>query len=172
VAASRRPRLDSVEYGERPRMIVDEGAADWGASVEVAAHEPEPTASVAPDPATTEPATTEPAIPEPDVSDPAAADLAATVLVAAKLGTADSLSGRGQAGRTPARRGKRAVAFWLDPAAHKQLRTLALRLDTNLQALMEEACNNLFRQHGMHRIAHEARAGAEARAGTNGPEQG
>lgn len=55
--------------------------------------------------------------------------------------------------RTPARRGKRAVAFWLDPAAHKQLRTLALRLDTNLQALMEGACNDLFRQHGMHRIA-------------------
>lgn len=169
MAASRRPRLDSVEYGERPRMIVDEDAADWGAGVEVAAHEPEPTASVAPDPAATDPA-----IPEPDVSDPVAADLAATVLVAAKLGTADSLSGRGQAGRTPARRGKRAVAFWLDPAAHKQLRTLALRLDTNLQALMEEACNNLFRQHGMHRIAHEARAGAgaEARTGTNGPEQG
>lgn len=167
MAASRRPRLDSVEYGERPRMIVDEDAVDWGASVEVAAHEPEPTASVAPDPAATEPAVT-----EPDVSAPAAADLAATVLVAAKLGTADSLSGRGQAGRTPARRGKRAVAFWLDPAAHKQLRTLALRLDTNLQALMEEACNNLFRQHGMHRIAHEVRARAEARAGTNGPEQG
>ncbi len=167
MAASRRPRLDSVEYGERPRMIVDKDAVDWGANVEVAAHEPEPTASVAPDPAATEPAVT-----DPDVSDPAAADLAATVLVAAKLGTADSLSGRGQAGRTPARRGKRAVAFWLDPAAHKQLRTLALRLDTNLQALMEEACNNLFRQHGMHRIAHEARAGAEARAGTNGPEQG
>ena len=167
MAASRRPRLDSVEYGERPRMIVDEDAADRGASVEVAAYEPEPTASVAPDPAATESA-----VPEPDVSNPAAADLAATVLVAAKLGTADSLSGRGQAARTPARRGKRAVAFWLDPAAHKQLRTLALRLDTNLQALMEEACNNLFRQHGMHRIAHKARAGAEARAGTNGPEQG
>ena len=60
-----------------------------------------------------------------------------------------------QANRTPARRGKRAVAFWLDPAAHKQLRTLALRLDTNLQALMEEACNDLFRRHGMHRIARE-----------------
>lgn len=167
MAASRRPRLDSVEYGERPRMIVDEDAADWGAGVEVAAHEPELTAAVAPDPAATDLA-----VPELDVSDPAAADLAATVLVSAKPGTADSLSARGQAGRTPARRGKRAVAFWLDPAAHKQLRTLALRLDTNLQALMEEACNNLFRQHGMHRIAHEARAGAEAKAGTNGPEQG
>ena len=101
MTAPRRPRLDTVDYGERPRMIVDTGAdANVGTP-------PEPT-------------------PE-----------------------------KGQANRTPARRGKRAVAFWLDPAAHKQLRTLALRLDTNLQALMEEACNDLFRRHAMHRIAQE-----------------
>lgn len=101
MAAPRRPRLDTVDYGERPRMIADTEA---DASVDTP---PEP-------------------MPE-----------------------------KGQANRTPARRGKRAVAFWLDPVAHKQLRTLALRLDTNLQALMEEACNDLFRRHGMHRIAQE-----------------
>ena len=103
MAAPRRPRLDTVDYGERPRMIVDTDAdANVGTS-------PEPT-------------------PE-----------------------------KRQANRTPARRGKRAVAFWLDPVAHKQLRTLALRLDTNLQALMEEACDDLFRRHGMHRIAQETK---------------
>lgn len=108
MAAPRRPRLDTVDYGERPRMVAD---MDADASADVP---PEPT-------------------PE-----------------------------KGQANRTPARRGKRAVAFWLDPVAHKQLRTLALRLDTNLQALMEEACDDLFRRHGMHRIAQEA----------EGPERG
>ncbi len=96
MAAPRRPRLDAVDYGERPRMIADAEASP------------------------------------------------------------DSTPVTGQANRTPARRGKRAVAFWLDPVAHKQLRTLALRLDTNLQALMEEACDDLFRRHGMHRIAQEA----------------
>lgn len=101
MAARRRPRLDNVDYGERPRMIAGTDA-DANASTPL---------ELTPE--------------------------------------------KRQANRTPARRGKRAVAFWLDPAAHKQLRTLALRLDTNLQALMEEACNDLFRRHGMHRIAQE-----------------
>jgi len=100
MAAPRRPRLDMVDYGERPRLIAE---ADTDADTP-----PEPAPA------------------------------------------------KGQANRTPGRRGKRAVAFWLDPVAHKQLRTLALRLDTNLQALMEEACDDLFRRHGMHRIAQEA----------------
>lgn len=99
--------MDTIDYGERPRMIADESAPELGLEAGVEAQ-------------------TEP-VPE--------------------KARASPLS------RTPARRGKRAVAFWLDPVAHKQLRTLALRLDTNLQALMEEACNDLFRQHGMHRIA-------------------
>ena len=113
MAASRKPKLDAIDYGERPRLIADESAPELGS--EAAGVE----------------AQTEP-VPAPEKAQ------------------ANSSS------RTPARRGKRAVAFWLDPVAHKQLRTLALRLDTNLQALMEEACNDLFRQHGMHRIAGEA----------------
>jgi hypothetical protein len=111
MVAPRRPRLDTVDYSERPRMIVDPDA-DGGAETPMDAP-PEP------------------------------------------------MPVKGHANRTPARRGKRAVAFWLDPVAHKQLRTLALRLDTNLQALMEEACNDLFRRHGMHRIAQETE-GAES----------
>lgn len=63
------------------------------------------------------------------------------------------------ASRPPGRRGKRAVAFWLDPAAHKQLRSLALQRDTNLQALMEEAADDLFAKHGLHRIAGAATRG-------------
>jgi hypothetical protein len=55
--------------------------------------------------------------------------------------------------RTPARVGKKAVAFWVDPAAAKQLRTLALRDDRTVQDCMEEALNDLFAKHGMHRLA-------------------
>lgn len=55
--------------------------------------------------------------------------------------------------RTPARVGKKAVAFWVDPAAAKQLRGLALRDDRTVQDCMEEALNDLFAKHGMHRLA-------------------
>ena len=129
MAAQRRPKLDEVDYGERPRMVADPVTTDPEADPEAGT---ETGAGAPPGP-----------VPPP---------------------------ARKQASRTPARRGKRAVAFWLDPAAHKQLRTLALRLDTNLQALMEEACDDLFRRHGMHRIAQGAEepgaAGAHQPANT------
>jgi hypothetical protein len=58
-----------------------------------------------------------------------------------------------QVPRTPARQGKKAIAFWVDPAAAKQLRSLALREDRTLQDCMVEALDDLFAKYGMHRIA-------------------
>jgi hypothetical protein len=53
----------------------------------------------------------------------------------------------------PSRRGKRNVSAYVDAAAAKQLRLLAVDLDTSIQALVEEALNDLFRKHGKSAIA-------------------
>ncbi|MBV8092288.1 MAG: hypothetical protein JOY71_00125 [Acetobacteraceae bacterium] len=51
----------------------------------------------------------------------------------------------GRSKRTPGRRGKRGVAFWLNPAAFEEERSV--------QSLMEEATDLLFQSRGKHRIA-------------------
>ena len=53
----------------------------------------------------------------------------------------------------PSRVGKRAIAGHFDPAVGKQLRQLALDNDTTVQALLEEALNDLFLKHGKFPIA-------------------
>jgi hypothetical protein len=45
------------------------------------------------------------------------------------------------------------VAFWVDPAAGRQLRILAAEEDRTVQSLMEEALDLLFRQRGRYRLA-------------------
>lgn len=55
--------------------------------------------------------------------------------------------------RAPSRRGKRVVSAYIDPTAAKQLRLLAVELDTSTQALVEEALNDLFRKHNRSAIA-------------------
>ena len=55
--------------------------------------------------------------------------------------------------RPPSRVGKRVMSTYLDPLAWKQLRQLALDLDTSTQALGEEAVNLLFAKHGINRSA-------------------
>jgi hypothetical protein len=55
--------------------------------------------------------------------------------------------------RPPSRVGKRVLSTYLDPLAWKQLRQLALDLDTSTQALGEEAVNLLFAKHGINRSA-------------------
>jgi hypothetical protein len=55
--------------------------------------------------------------------------------------------------RPAAREGKRGVAFWLAPEAYEQLAMLGIRRRKKLQALMEEATDLLFREHGLNRIA-------------------
>jgi hypothetical protein len=60
---------------------------------------------------------------------------------------------RQEAARTPARQGKRGVAFWLTPEAFKQLRGMTFEEDRSVQSLMEEATDMLFQSRGKHRLA-------------------
>lgn len=55
--------------------------------------------------------------------------------------------------RPPSRAGKRVLSIYLDPIAWKQIRQLALDIDTSTQALGEEAINLLFAKHGLNRSA-------------------
>ena len=55
--------------------------------------------------------------------------------------------------RAPSRRGRKAVTIYLDTAAHRQLRMLALEQGRSVQDLMTEATNDLFQKHGKPRIA-------------------
>ena len=55
--------------------------------------------------------------------------------------------------RAPSRRGRKAVTIYLDTAAHRQLRMLALEQDSSVQHLAVEAFNDLFQKHGKPRIA-------------------
>lgn len=53
----------------------------------------------------------------------------------------------------PSRRGKRNVSAYIEAAAAKQLRLLAVDRETSTQALLEEALNDLFRKYGRSAIA-------------------
>jgi hypothetical protein len=57
--------------------------------------------------------------------------------------------------RAKGRLGKRGVAFWLNPAAFKQLGQISLDEDRSVQSLMEEATDLLFTNRGKHRLARE-----------------
>jgi hypothetical protein len=65
-----------------------------------------------------------------------------------------------QAKRAPARQGKKAVAFWVEPAASTQLRVAAASMGRTIQDIMEEALDDWFRKQGLHRLA----AGADRAA--------
>ena len=58
-----------------------------------------------------------------------------------------------EADRSPSRRGRKAVTIYLDAAAHRQLRLLAVEQDRSGQDLVVEAINDLFGKHGKARIA-------------------
>jgi hypothetical protein len=49
--------------------------------------------------------------------------------------------------------GKKKVTAALDPAAHKQLKGLAVDRDATTEALLTEAINDLFTKHGKPPIA-------------------
>ena len=55
--------------------------------------------------------------------------------------------------RPPSRVGKRVLSIYLDPIAWRQLRELALDLETSTQVLAEEAINLLFEKHRRNRSA-------------------
>ena len=54
--------------------------------------------------------------------------------------------------RSPARQGKKAVAFWVDPAASDQLRIAAVTHRRSIQQIMEEALDGWFTEHGLPRL--------------------
>ena len=55
--------------------------------------------------------------------------------------------------RPPSREGKRVLSIYLPPEAWKQLRMLAVNLETSTQDLGEQAINMLFEAHRLNRIA-------------------
>ena len=55
--------------------------------------------------------------------------------------------------RPPSREGKRVLSIYLKPEAWKQLRLLAVQLESSTQALGEDAINLLFEKHRLNRIA-------------------
>lgn len=65
--------------------------------------------------------------------------------IAAKAGPAST--------RPPSCVGKRVLSIYLDPIAWRQLRELALDLETSAQVLGEEAINLLFEKHRRNRSA-------------------
>jgi hypothetical protein len=55
--------------------------------------------------------------------------------------------------RAPARKGKKAIAFWVDPGAATQLRVTAATMDRTVQNIMEEALDDWFRKHRLTQAA-------------------
>lgn len=53
----------------------------------------------------------------------------------------------------PCRQGKKVISGYFDPSASRQLKLMALDAETTVQALLEEALNDLFRKHGRSAVA-------------------
>lgn len=60
--------------------------------------------------------------------------------------------------RRPARQGKKAIAFWVDPAASTQLRMAGVTMGRSVQDIMTEALEDWFRKNGLPRLAAERAA--------------
>lgn len=57
------------------------------------------------------------------------------------------------ADRPASRRGKRVVSAYVNPTAAKQLRLLAVEMESSTQTLIEEALNDLFRKYNRSAVA-------------------
>ena len=57
------------------------------------------------------------------------------------------------AARPPSRAGLKALTLYVDPAAHRQLRMLAIETNMSAQALLVEAVNDLFQKQGKLGVA-------------------
>jgi hypothetical protein len=55
--------------------------------------------------------------------------------------------------RAPARQGKKAIAFWVDPVVSTQVRVSSATMGRTVQDIMEEALDDWFAKHGLHRLA-------------------
>ena len=58
--------------------------------------------------------------------------------------------------RPPARQGKKAVSFWVDPAAATQLRVASANMGRSVQAIMEEALDDWFVKQRLPGLARKA----------------
>jgi hypothetical protein len=65
----------------------------------------------------------------------------------------DEVAEDADARRAPARKGKKAIAFWVDPGAAMQLRVTAATMDRTVQNIMEEALDDWFRKHRLTQAA-------------------
>ena len=54
--------------------------------------------------------------------------------------------------RPPSRRGLKGITVWVDPAIHRQLRTMALEQDRSAEDMLREAIGDLFQKHGRPRL--------------------
>jgi hypothetical protein len=61
-----------------------------------------------------------------------------------------------EAKRSPARQGKKAIAFWVDPAASTQLRIASATIGRSVQDIMTEALEDWFRKQRLPPLGREA----------------
>jgi len=74
----------------------------------------------------------------------------------APLTSASAAEGEGTGTtRQRSRLGKRAITFYVSLEAFKQVGMLSVQTDRTVQDLMQEALDQLFQQHGLHRLAKE-----------------
>ena len=66
---------------------------------------------------------------------------------------APSVTRNPSANMAPSREGKKAITGFFDPAVSRQLKQIALEEDSNIQALLREALNDLFIKRGKSPIA-------------------
>jgi hypothetical protein len=64
-----------------------------------------------------------------------------------------SVARNSSANMAPSREGKKAITGFFDPAISRQLKQIALEEDSNIQALLREALNDLFIKRGRSPIA-------------------
>jgi hypothetical protein len=64
-----------------------------------------------------------------------------------------SVARKPSANLAPSREGKKAITGFFDPAVSRQLKQIALEEDSNIQALLREALNDLFTKRGKSPIA-------------------
>ena len=60
--------------------------------------------------------------------------------------------------RSPARQGKKAIAFWVDPGASTQLRLAGVTMNRSVQDIMTEALEDWFRKQGLPQVAEDRAA--------------
>jgi hypothetical protein len=66
------------------------------------------------------------------------------------------VTAKAESRRPPARQGKKAIAFWVDPGASTQLRMAGVSMSRSVQDIMTEALEDWFRKHRLPGLAAEA----------------